>query len=158
MSFTSQESQSAFPRPVSPGRDTARGDAEPIFEYLENRAALLRAIHLEDLSRELPLLRIQFAGLVSPRFPHLGPQLKLLSEFFEDSANGVFAGVSPALRREVALALRYVAKNTDVVGVRETGHADDSHIVRAVLRRHQDALREYCAFRKISWSKIAGTG
>jgi hypothetical protein len=47
---------------------------------------MLRAIHPEDLLRELPLLRIQFAGLTSPRFPHLGPQLKLLSEFFEDSA------------------------------------------------------------------------
>lgn len=157
MSFTSQESHSAFPRSISPGRDPARGDAEPIFEYLENRAALLRAIHLEDLLRELPLLRIQFAGMVSPRFPHLGPQLKLLSEFFQDSANGVFPGVSPAVRREVALALRYVAKNTDVIGVRETGHADDSHIVRAVLRRHQDVFRDYCAFRKISWSKITGT-
>jgi hypothetical protein len=157
MSFTSRESHSAFPRPVSPGRDPAPGNAEPIFEYLENRAALLRAIHLEDLLRELPLLRIQFAGLVSPRFPHLGPQLKLLSEFFNDSANGVFAGVSPAVRREVALALRYVAKNTDVVGGKETGYADDSHIVRAVLRRHQDVFREYCALRKISWPKITGT-
>ena len=156
MSFTSQESHSAFPRPVSPGQDPARGNAEPIFEYLENRAALLRAIHLEDLLRELPLLRIQFAGMVSPRFPHLGPQLKLLSEFFEDSGNGAFAGVSPAVRREVALALRYAAKNTDV-GVKETGYADDSHIVRAVLRRHQDVFREYCAFRKISWPKITGT-
>ena len=157
MSFTSQESHSAFPRPASLGRDPARGNAEPIFEYLENRAALLKAIHLEDLLRELPLLRIQFAGMVSPRFPHLGPQLKLLSEFFEDSANGEFAGVSPAVRREVALALRYVAKNTGAVGVRERGYADDSHIVRAVLRRHQDVFREYCAFRKISWPKIAGT-
>ena len=157
MSFTSQESHSAFPRPVSSQLDSARGYAEPIFEYLENRAALLRAIHLEELLRELPLLRIQFAGLVSPRFPLLGPQLKLLSEFFEDSANGVFAGVSSTVRREVALTLRYVAKNTDAVGVRETGHADDSHIVRAVLRRHQEVFREYCAFRKMSWSKIAGT-
>ena len=147
-----------FLRRISRRRRSAQCGVESIAEYIERQAALLTSEQLGELRKELPLLRIQFAGLVSPRFPHLGPQLKLLSEFFEDSANGVFAGVSPALRREVALALRYVAKNTDVVGVRETGHADDSHIVRAVLRRHQDALREYCAFRKISWSKIAGTG
>ena len=145
-----------FLRRVSRRRHSAQCGVESIAEYIERHAALLTSEQLGELRKELPLLRIQFAGLVSPRFPHLGPQLTLLSEFFEDSANGVFAGVSPAVRREVALALRYVAKNTDVVGVKETGYADDSHIVRAVLRRHQDVFCEYCAFRKISWSKIAG--
>jgi len=101
-------------------------------------------------------MRIQFAGIVAPRFPHLVAQLKLLSDFFEDSADDIFPGVSLAARKETALALRYTAKNTDIISdhVPEIGYADDSLIVRTVLERHRDVFRDYCRFRKIRWSKI----
>ena len=41
--------------------------------------------------------------------------------------------------------------------MRETSYADDSLIVRTVLRRHQDVSREYCRLRNIDWSGITLT-
>jgi len=151
-----ENSSRAFLRRISRPRRSAGDTVESIPEYVEHRAALLTPEYLDELLRELPLLHIQFAGIVAPRFPHLLAQLKLLSDFFEDSADGVFPGVSLAARKETALALRYAAKNTDIISdhVPEIGYADDSLIVRTVLERHRDVFRDYCRFRKIRWSKI----
>jgi len=105
---------------------------------------------------DLPLLNARFAAIAVPQFPHLQQQLKLLADFFEDTADGVFPAGSNASRTETAFALRYRAKETDIIPdfVPEIGYADDSLIVRTVLSRHQDVFRDYCRFRKIRWSKI----
>jgi hypothetical protein len=156
MNSTYETSPPAFLRRISRPRSSAGNTVESIPEYVEHRAALLTPELLDELGRELPLLRIQFAGIVAPGFPHLLAQLKLLSDIFEDSADGVFLGVSLAARKETALALRYTAKNTDIIpdDVPEIGYADDSLIVRTVLKRHRGLFRDYCRFRKIRWSKI----
>ena len=156
MNSTYETSSRAFLRRISRPRRSAGDTVESIPEYVEHRAALLTPEFLDGLLRELPLLRIEFAGIVAPRFPHLLAQLKLLSDFFEDSAAGVFPGGSLVARKETALALRYTAKHTDIIPdhVPEVGYADDSLIVRTVLERHRDVFRDYCRFRKIRWSKI----
>ena len=93
------------------------------------------------------------------QFPHLQQQFKLLADFFEDTAEGVFQAGSDASRKESAFALRYAAKETVIIPdfVPEIGYADDSLIVRTVVSRHQDIFRDYCQFRKIRWSKISLT-
>ena len=156
MNSANQRSPLAFLRRISRPRNSAGETVESIPEYVDQRATLLTPEYLDELLRELPLLHIQFAGIVAPRFPHLLAQLKLLSDFFEDSADGVFPGVFLAARKETALALRYTAKNTGIISdhVPEIGYADDSLIVRTVLKRHRGLFRDYCRFRKIRWSKI----
>jgi uncharacterized membrane protein YkvA (DUF1232 family) len=156
MNSTYEPSSLAFLRRISRPRRSAGDTIESIPEYVEHRAALLTSEFLDRFLRELPLLRIHFAGIVSPRFPHLAAQLKLLSELFEDSAHGFFLSVSLATRKETALALRYTANNTDIIAdhVPEIGYADDSLIVRTVLKRHRDVFRDYCRLRKIRWSEI----
>ena len=156
MNSANERSSLAFLRRISRPRNSAGDTVESIPEYVEHRATLLTPEYLDDFLRELPLLHIQFAGIVAPRFPHLLAQLKLLSDFFEDSADGVFPGVFLAARKETALALRYTAKNTNIIPdhVSEIGYADDSLIVRTVLKRHRGLFRDYCRFRKIRWSKI----
>jgi uncharacterized membrane protein YkvA (DUF1232 family) len=69
----------------------------------------------------------------------------------------VFPAGSDASRKETAFALRYAAKEIDIIPdfVPEIGYADDSLIVRTVLSRHQDVFRDYCRFRKIRCSKIS---
>ena len=102
-------------------------------------------------------MNVRFAAIAALQFPHLQQQLKLLADFFEDTADGVFQAGSDASRKETAFALRYTAKETDIIPdfVPEIGYADDSLIVRTVLSRHQDVFRDYCRFRKIRWSKIS---
>jgi hypothetical protein len=144
-----------FLRRISKRRRSAQHGLESISEYVEHRAALLTPEHLDELRAELPLLNVQFAAITVP--PLLQQQLKLLTDFLEDTADGVFPAGFDASRKETAFALRYTAKETDIIPdfVPEIGYADDSLIVRTVLSRHQDVFRDYCRFRKIRWSKIS---
>jgi hypothetical protein len=99
-----------FLRRVSRRRRSAQRSVASISEYLEQSAALLMPEHLDDLRTALPLLNLQFATIEAPQFPHLQHQLKLLADFFEDTADGVFPAASEASRKETAFTLRYAAK------------------------------------------------
>ena len=146
-----------FLRRISRRRHSAQDGVESISEYVEWRAAQLTPEHLAELRRDLPLLKVQFAVIAVPQFPHLQQQLKLLTDFFEDIADGVFPTGSDASRKETAFALRYAAQEIDIIPdfVPEIGYADDSLIARTVLRRHQDIFREYCHLRKLRWISLA---
>jgi uncharacterized membrane protein YkvA (DUF1232 family) len=148
-----------FLRRISRHRRSAQRSVESISDYVEQSASLLSLEHLDEMRRELPILNLQFAAISVCQFPHLQQQLKLLTDFLEDTAAGVFPAGSEASRKETAFALRYVAKEADIIpdSVPEIGYADDSLIVRTVLIRHQDVFRDYCRFRKIRWSKISFT-
>ena len=144
-----------FLRRISRRRRSTQRSVASISEYIEQGAALLSSEELDDLRTALPVLNLQFAAIEAPQFPHLQQQLKLLADFFEDTADGVFPAGSEASRKEAAFALRYAAKETDIIPdfVPEIGYADDSLIVRTVLIRHQDVFCDYCRSRKIRWSK-----
>ena len=136
-------------------RRSARHNIESISDYVQWRAAMLTSQQLDVLLRtELPFLNLRFSAIVAPQFPHLRQQLRLLADFFEDAADGVFQAGSEASRKETAFALRYTAEEADIIPafVPDIGYADDSVIVRTVLDRHQFPFREYCKFRKIRWS------
>ena len=146
-----------FLRRISRRRRSAKNGVESISEYVERRAELLTPEQLDELRAKLPLLNVRFAAIAVPQIPHLQQQLKLLADFFEDTADGVFPAGSDASRKETAFALRYTAKEVDIIPdfIPEIGYADDSIIVRTVLSRHEDIFRDYCRFRKIRWSKIS---
>jgi hypothetical protein len=144
-------------RRISRRRRSAKYGVASISEYVERRAALLTPKQLDELLAKLPLLNVRFAAIEAPQLPYLQEQLKLLADFFEDTADGVFPPGSEVSRKEAAFALSYTAKETDIIPdfVPEIGYADDSLIVRTVLIRHEDIFREYCRFRRIRWSKIS---
>jgi uncharacterized membrane protein YkvA (DUF1232 family) len=143
-----------FLRRVSRRRRSAQCGVESIAEYIERHAALITPEQLGELRKELPLLKLRLAAIEVPRFPHLPAQLKLLTDFLKDTFHDVFPPSSEAARKETAFALRYTAKEVDIIpdSIDEIGYADDSLVVRTVLSRHEDVFRDYCRFRKIRWS------
>jgi uncharacterized membrane protein YkvA (DUF1232 family) len=156
--MNSANSSLEFLRRVSRRRRSAQQGVESISEYVERRAALLTSENLDELRADLPLLNARFAAIALPQFPRLLSQLRLLSDFVTDIADSVFPAGSEASRKEAAFALRYAAKEIDIIPdfVPEIGYADDSLIVRTVLNRHQDVFDDYFLFRKIPETKISG--
>ena len=145
-----------FLRRISRRRRSSPHGVESISEYVEKRAALIPLENLDKLRAKLPMLNAQFATITVRQLPHLQQQLKLLADFLEDTAEGVFPFGSEASRKEAAFALHYAAKEADIIpdSVSDIGYDDDSLIVRIVLRRHLEVFRDYCHFRKIPWSRI----
>src|SRR5258708_33974901 len=146
-----------FLRRISRHRRSARPVVESIVDYVEQRASLLTPENLDEVRRDLPILNLQFAAISVREFPHLQQQLKLLTDFLEDTAAGVFPDGSEASRKETACALRYTVKEADIIpdSVPAIGYADDSLIVRTVLNRHQDVFRDSSRFRRICWSTMS---
>jgi hypothetical protein len=70
MSLPYPVSPLAFLRRASRIRRPAHGAMRSLPEYLDERAALLTPEHRRQLLGAFPLLRIQFAGLIAPGFPH----------------------------------------------------------------------------------------
>ena len=103
-----------FLRRISRRRLSAQDRVESISEYVEWRAAQLTPEDLAELRKDLHLLKVQFTVIAVPQFPHLQQQLKLLADFFEDTADGVFPTGSDGSRKETAFALRYAAKEIDI--------------------------------------------
>lgn len=145
-----------FLRRTSRRRRSAANGIESVSEYIEQEAARLKLEDLEALRSALTDLHLQIASMPAPQFPHLRQQLMLLVGFFADTTDGNFLNGSEASRKETAFALRYTAKQKDIIPdfVPEIGYADDALIVRTVLTRHQEVLVEYCRFRAIDWSEL----
>jgi hypothetical protein len=103
-----------FLRRISKRRRSAQHGVESISEYVEHRAALLTPEHLDELRAELPLLNVQFAAITVP--PHLQQQLKLLTDFLEDTADGVFPEVLQVCSRaECRVDDRYLARRSEKI-------------------------------------------
>ena len=111
----SDNSSLEFLRRISRRRLSAQDGVESISDYVEWRAAQFTLERLAELRTDLPLLKVQFAVISVPQFPHLRQQLKLLADFFEDTADGVFPAGSDASRKETAFALRYAAQEIDII-------------------------------------------
>jgi len=146
-----------FLRRISRRRRSAQRGVESISEYVEQRATLLTLEQLDELrAQDLPLLNARLAAIAMAQFPHLQQQFKLLADFFEDTAEGVFQAGSDASRKESAFALRYAAKETVIIPdfVPEIGYADDWLIVRTVLSRRQIFSATTAIFEEFVRSKI----
>ena len=97
-----------FLRRVSRRRSSAQRSRTSISEYIEQGAALLTPEDLDCLQTDLPLLNRQLAAIEAPQFPHLQQQIKLLADFFQDTAaGGAFPAGSEASRKEAAFALGF---------------------------------------------------
>ena len=145
-----------FLRRISRPRHSTKSKVASISDYIEWQSALLTSEQLDKLRAELPLLNFRLPAMAAARFPRLPRQLKLLVSFFGHTFDQAFPAKSDASRKEAAFAIRYWMKESDIIPdfVPEIGYADDSLIVRTVLRRHQEVFRDYCLFRNISWPKI----
>ena len=113
---------------------------------------ILRGIH-----KKLPMLKLEFANLDAPNYPHLSVQLEFLADIVEDFAEGAGDDLPFAAVAGAAFAIAYGHQPMELIpdSVPEFGHADDSAIVRAVLIEHEKALAAHAERIGLKWSDIS---
>jgi uncharacterized membrane protein YkvA (DUF1232 family) len=127
-----------------------------IAKFVHNGAARITPRVLAGVHKKLPLLKVEFAQINAPKFPHLVDQLEFLANVVEDFAERAADDLPYVTIANAAFALIYAHRQLDLIPntIPEFGHADDSGVVRAVLIEHERVLANYAADRGIDWSKI----
>ena len=112
---------------------------------------ILRGIH-----KKLPMLKVEFAQINAPQYPHLVEQLEFLANVVEDFVDGADPEIPLVTVASAAFALVYAHRQMDLIPDQnpEYGFADDSAVVRAVLIEHEKALGDYALRHRLNWAKI----
>ncbi len=127
-----------------------------IAKFVHNGSVRITPKIMRGVHKKLPMLKVEFAQINAPRFPHLVDQLEFLADLVEDFAEGQADDVPFVTIASATFALIYAHRQMDLIPdtVPEFGHADDSGVVRAVLLEHERPLSAYAAKRGLNWAKI----
>ena len=111
---------------------------------------------LKGVHKKLPFLKVEFAQIHAPQFPHLVDQLEFLANVIEDVAEAADEDIPYVTVAGAAFALVYAHRQFDLIPDRdpEFGRADDSAVVRTVLIEHEKVFSSYAARQGLNWSKI----
>ncbi len=127
-----------------------------IVQFVHRGAAQVTPKILEGIHHKLPMLKMEFAQINAPKFPHLVEQLEFLADVVEDFVEGADKDVPLVVVAEAAFALAYAHKQRDLIpdGNLEFGYADDSSVVRAVLMENERVLSDYAKRHHLNWNRV----
>ena len=127
-----------------------------IAKFVRHGAGTITPKILAGVHKKLPFLKLEFAEINAPKYPHLVDQLEFLAAVVEDFAEGAADEIPYVTVASAVFALIYAHRQLDLIpdGVPEIGHADDSSVVRAVLMEHERVLSDYARSHSMDWSKI----
>jgi uncharacterized membrane protein YkvA (DUF1232 family) len=126
-------------------------------QFVHAGAAKITPQILRGLAKKLPLMKVNFAQIDAPKFPHLVPQLQFLANVVEDFADGKADELPYVAVASAAYALIYVQRQTDVIpdSVPGLGMADDSGVARVVLIENEKVLANYAEKLGQTWHSIS---
>ena len=125
-------------------------------QFVNHGASLVTPSIVEKVLRQLPLWKVEFTQIQAPLFPHLVDQLEFLADAVEDFAEGAYKDLPYYAVAQALFALTYAHKKVDIIPdlIPNSGRADDSSVVRAVLIQNEKAFAQYAAVQGFDWSKI----
>lgn len=105
----------------------------------------------------LPLLNVKAETLDASNLPHLPGQIRFLQRFVEDVLDGVYSTDDLSATPEAVFALQYLLSEVDIIPdtVPGAGFADDSAILRAVLKSHEETFKEFAKHSGLDWETIS---
>src|SRR5947207_10133440 len=103
-----------------------------IVEFVDHGAAQITPKILRGVHKKLPFLKMEFAEINAPKYPHLVDQLEFLADVIEDFAEGADMEVPYNTLAAATFALIYAHRQFDLIpdNIPDIGHADDSSVVR----------------------------
>jgi uncharacterized membrane protein YkvA (DUF1232 family) len=126
-------------------------------DYVNHGAARITPRIVDQVLRHLPLWKVEFTQINTPKFPHLWDQLEFLANAVEDSAEGAYKDLPYYAVAQAVFALTYAHRKVDLVPdiVPDVGRADDSSIVRTVLIQNEKAFARYAESQGVNWARIS---
>jgi uncharacterized membrane protein YkvA (DUF1232 family) len=111
---------------------------------------------LKGIHKKLPFLKVEFAQIHAPKFPHLVDQLEFLANMVEDFADGADDEIPYVTVAGAAFGLVYAHRQFDLIPDHdpEFGRADDSAVVRTILTEHEKVFAAYASRQGLNWAKI----
>jgi uncharacterized membrane protein YkvA (DUF1232 family) len=127
-----------------------------VAEFVRRGASKVSPSILKRVYKALPMLKIEFAQIDAPSFPHLEQQLQFLANVVEDFADGKADEIPYCAISAACYAIVYARKKWDLIPdfVPDMGRADDSAVVRTVLIENEAIFAEYAAKVKVDWQTI----
>ncbi|MSU40111.1 MAG: hypothetical protein EXS22_04625 [Pedosphaera sp.] len=127
-----------------------------VAEFVRHNAARVSPKILHGIHKRLPQLKLEFAEIHAPKFPHLVDQLEFLSDVVEDYAEGADHEIPYSALADACFALAYAHNQTQLIPnhVPAVGRADESSVVRAVLISHEKVWAEYARRHGLDWDEI----
>jgi len=127
-----------------------------IAQFVHNGTARITPLVLRGVHRKLPQLKVEFAAINAPKFPHLVDQLEFLANVVEDFADGQGDDLPYVTVAAATFALIYAHRQQDLIpdSVPDLGHGDESSVVRTVLIEHERVLSDYAGRHHVNWAKI----
>jgi uncharacterized membrane protein YkvA (DUF1232 family) len=127
-----------------------------IANFVHRGTAAITPTILKGVHKKLPFLKLKFTELDDLAFPHLADQLEFLADVVEDFAEGVEDNLPYATVSAAVFALIYANRQLDVIpdAIPDTGLAQDSAVVRAVLTEHEKLFAAYAERHKMKWDEI----
>ena len=127
-----------------------------IVQFVHHGVAQITPKVLRGVHKKLPFLKVEFAQINAPKYPHLVDQLEFLAAVVEDFAESQAEEVPYLAVASATFALIYAHRQFDLIPDRdpEYGRADDSSVVRAVLIEHERVFAEFAKKRRLNWSRI----
>jgi uncharacterized membrane protein YkvA (DUF1232 family) len=127
-----------------------------IEDFVHHNAARVSPKILQGIHAKLPQLKLEFAEIHAPKFPHLVDQLEFLADVIEDYAENADSDITYFTIAEACFALAYAHKQLHLIPdtVPDVGYADESSVVRTVLIENEKVLSEYSKRHGIDWGEI----
>jgi uncharacterized membrane protein YkvA (DUF1232 family) len=126
-------------------------------EFVRRGSAKITPEVLRRVYKKLPMLKLEFAQLHAPRFPHLVPQLQMLANVVEDYIDGKAEDIPLVTIAAACFAIIYAQRQWDLIPdpIHDIGRADDSSVVRVVLIENEKVLSEYATKQGLNWRTIS---
>jgi len=127
-----------------------------ISSFLTHGASLITQSKINELLRQLPLLKAEFTQMDEDTYPHLINQLNFLSDYVEDFAERKLPQATLHATAAAAFALIYAHRVMDLIPdtLGTIGQADDSAMARAAIIMYEKQFREYADSRGLDWNEI----
>lgn len=111
---------------------------------------------MAGIHKKLTFLKMEFAQINAPRFPHLVEQLEFLADVVEDFVESADKELPLVAVAGAAFALVYAHRQVDLIPdtIKEFGLADESAVVRAVLMEHEKAFGAYAKRHRLNWARV----